>query len=642
MSKKKLTLIALVASMHAFAQKDTLSGSPLDEVIITTASKVEQKQNSTGKVITVITKEQLEKSSAKTVAQVLNEQVGITINGALNIAGSVQTVYMRGANAGRTLILMDGIPMNDPSTISTDFDLNLFSINDIERIEICKGAQSTLYGSDAIAGVINIITIKKKNDKAVNIKATTAFGNKNTSRNNVQVFGKLNNLIYTARFAQLKTDGFSSAYDSAGNKNFDNDAYKGNVANAAVQYQITKKLSFKSFVQHSSYKADIDAGVFADKRNYFINNNVLNTGAGLNYKSTTLHVVGNYQYSQTRRHYNDGFAAGLPVYSTNDYNGISNFFEVYASYKINKQFTVLVGSDYRFATMDGAYVSSAWGTSKYKDTSMNQSSVYASVLFNSINNQLNIELGGRLNKHSRYGNNSTFTFNPSYNINKHFRLFASVATGFKSPSIYQLFDTWSGNKDLKAEKSINYETGVQYADQKFKTRVVYFNRKIDNGIDYNYISFKYFNYIKQTVSGLELEATLQPVKQVTIGANYTMLSPKETTQNRITNVDTVTYNYLLRRPKNTFSLNIAWQATKQLSLSVNTKYVDDRFDVGGWAKADVKLKNYFMLNAYAEYVLNNSVKFFVDAQNIGNRKFFEVNGYNTMPIMANIGVTFNW
>ncbi|HNE93910.1 MAG TPA: TonB-dependent receptor, partial [Chitinophagaceae bacterium] len=123
---------------------------------------------------------------------------------------------------------------------------------------------------------------------------------------------------------------------------------------------------------------------------------------------------------------------------------------------------------------------------------------------------------------------------------------------------------------------------------------------------------------------------------------YTMLSPKETTQNRITNVDTVTYNYLLRRPKNTFSLNIAWQATKQLSLSVNTKYVDDRFDVGGWAKADVKLKNYFMLNAYAEYVLNNSVKFFVDAQNIGNRKFFEVNGYNTMPIMANIGVTFNW
>ncbi|HNN30913.1 MAG TPA: TonB-dependent receptor plug domain-containing protein, partial [Chitinophagaceae bacterium] len=138
MSKKKLTLIALVASMHAFAQKDTLSGSPLDEVIITTASKVEQKQNSTGKVITVITKEQLEKSSAKTVAQVLNEQVGITINGALNIAGSVQTVYMRGANAGRTLILMDGIPMNDPSTISTDFDLNLFSINDIERIEICK------------------------------------------------------------------------------------------------------------------------------------------------------------------------------------------------------------------------------------------------------------------------------------------------------------------------------------------------------------------------------------------------------------------------------------------------------------------------------------------------------------------------
>ncbi len=642
MSKKILTLIALSAAIYATAQKDTLTGKKLDDVIVTTANKVEQKQSTTGKVITVITKEQIEKSSAKTVSQLLNEQVGIVISGALNNAGNVQTIYMRGANAGRTLILMDGIPMNDPSSITTDYDLNFFSINDVEQIEICKGAQSTLYGSDAVAGVINIITIKKDIDKAINIKATTSFGNKNTTRSNIQIFGKVNKLTYTTRFAQLKTDGFSSAYDSAGNKNFDNDGYKGNIANASLQYQATNQFSVRTFVQYSNYKADIDAGVFTDKRDYFIDNNVLNTGVGFNYNIQKLKVVGNYQYSQTHRFYDDGFSTGHTNFSTNKYNGIGNFYELFASYKIDKQFTVLLGNDYRFASMDGSFYSSAWGASPYKDTSMNQYSVYASILFNSINEKLNVELGGRINKHSRYGNNSTFTFNPSYNINNHWKIFASASSGFKSPSIYQLYDAFSGNKDLNAEKSINYEAGVQFADKKFKTRFVYFSRKIDNGIDYNYISYQYFNYIKQVVNGLEFEATIQPVKQLTITANYTLLSAKETTQNRLTNVDTVQYNYLLRRPNNIFNLNINWEVVKGLNISLNSKYVDNKFDVGGWAKADVKLKSYVLLNAYAEYKLNNSIKFFTDIQNIGNTKFFDINGYNSIPTLANVGVTFNW
>jgi vitamin B12 transporter len=642
MSKKILTLIALGAALNATAQKDTLVGGQLDDVIVTTANKVEQKQSTTGKVITVIDKAQIEKSSAKTVSQLLNEQAGIVISGAYNNAGNVQTIYMRGANAGRTLILMDGIPMNDPSSITTDYDLNLFSINDVERIEICKGAQSTLYGSDAIAGVVNIITVKKDIDKAVNIKATTAFGNKNTTRNNVQLFGKLNKFTYTARFAQLKTDGFSSAYDSAGNKSFDNDGYKGNVISALVQYQATKQLSFKTFVQHSSYKADIDAAVFTDKSNYFIDNDVLNTGVGFNYKTNKLTVTGNYQYSHTHRYYDDGFSAGLANYSTNKYNGIGSFYELFASYKIDKQFTLLIGNDYRFATMNGAYFSSLWGASPYKDTSMNQYSVYASLMYHSLNNQLNVEIGGRINNHSRYGTNSTFTFNPSYTINKNWKAFASVSTGFKSPSIYQLYDTYSGNKDLKAEKSINYEAGIQFTDKKINTRIVYFNRKIDNGIDYNYISYQYFNYIKQMVNGIELELTVKPVKQLSITANYTLLSAKETTQNRLTNTDTVQYNYLLRRPKNIFNLNISWEPIKDFSISLNTKYVDNKYDVGGYLKKDVKLKSYVLLNAYVAYKLNSHIQFFADVQNIGNTKFFDIYGYSGIPTLANVGVTFNW
>lgn len=638
--KKTFFAVAALISVASYGQDST--SKTLDEVIVT-ANKTAQKQSTTGKVITVITKEQIEKSSGKTVAQILNEQAGVVINGAYNNAGSVQTVFMRGANAGRTLILMDGIPMNDPSTITTDYDLNLFSINDIERIEVCKGAQSTLYGSDAIAGVINIITIKKDISKPINVKATAGFGNKNTTRNNIQLFGKLNKIVYTARFAQLKTNGFSSAYDSAGYKRFDNDGYKGNALNAAVQYNATSNLSFRTFIQHSSYKADIDAGVFADKRNYFINNKVLNTGAGFNYHNSILNIVGNYQYSQTKRHYDDNASIpGAASYSTNDYQGIGNYYELYGSVKLSKHFTILAGNDYRIANMDGAYFSSSFGASPYKDTSMSQYSVYGSVMFAGLNDKLHIELGGRYNKHSRYGNNNTYTFNPSYNITKSFRVFGSIASGFKSPSIYQLYDTFSGNQALEAEKSTNYEGGLQFLHKKLSARAVYFHREIDNGIDYNYISFKYFNYIKQTVGGIELEATVKPIDALSITANYTRIDPKETTQNRITTKDTVQYDYLLRRPKDNINLTVGVQATKGLFVSVSGKYVSSRFDVGGYKKADVKLDSYFLLNAYAEYQLNSFLKFYVDAQNLTDKKFFDIRGYNAIPVLVNGGITFTW
>src|ERR1043165_3362090 len=162
--KKIFAVTALFICSETFAQfvpqqREQDSSASLDPVVLT-ATKLPQKQSSTGKVISVISKEQIEKSAGRTVAQILNEQAGITINGALNNLGSNQTVFMRGSSTGRTLILLDGIPVYDPSLLYNEFDLNLIAINNVERIEICRGAQSTLYGSDAIAGVVNIITTK--------------------------------------------------------------------------------------------------------------------------------------------------------------------------------------------------------------------------------------------------------------------------------------------------------------------------------------------------------------------------------------------------------------------------------------------------------------------------------------------------
>jgi vitamin B12 transporter len=635
---------AMLLAPFAKAQKDSVKTAILDEVTIT-ANKIEQKQSSTGKVVSIIGKDKIEKSVGKTVSQLLNEQVGINIIGSLNNAGSVQALYMRGASSGRTLILLDGIPVNDPSNINNEFDLNLLSLNDVERIEICRGAQSTLYGSDAVAGVINIITDKKNIDKAINIKATAAAGNYGTFKENIQLFGNLKGLSYTTRYAKLDTKGFSSAYDKNNTGTFDKDAYHGDVANATLRYDFSKHFAAKTYLQYSRYKAGVDAGVYTDDKDFIIKNRSIGAGAGLELKYDILNITANYRYSDVlRKYFND--STDNPGYlSRDDYFGKTQFVELYGNIKLHKNVSLLVGGDYRYNAINqenfGTYPASQWGPAgtygSYVKSNMNQSSLYASVIVNALQQKLHVEIGGRYNHHSKYGSNSTYTFNPSYNISNSVRLFGSIASSFKAPTLYQLFST-SGEPTLKPETSVNYEGGVQYKNKLLNTRLVYFNRDIKNGLDFNYLTYLYFNFNKQNVSGIELEATLQPTDKLNISANYSFIRASETTQSR-ENFNDTTYKYVLRRPKNMFNINAGYQFTKALYASISGKYVSSRYDVGGYMAKDQKLDAYFILNAYAEYQALSDLKFFADFQNITNKKFFDVAGYNSIPFIFTAGIT---
>jgi vitamin B12 transporter len=168
---------------------------------------------------------------------------------------------------------------------------------------------------------------------------------------------------------------------------------------------------------------------------------------------------------------------------------------------------------------------------------------------------------------------------------------------------------------------------------------VYFYRDIKDGLDYNYVTFQYFNFVRQKVQGLELETIIKPIDQITVKANYTLLTSDESTQSRQNFKDT-SYTYLLRRPKHSVNMNVGYQPTKALYVSICAKYASDRFDTGGFMAPDVKLNSYFILNAYAEYAFNKYLKVFADAQNLTNKQFFEVNGYNAIPFMISGGITF--
>src|SRR5690606_20841931 len=209
----------IIFSSQLFAQTD--STNVLDEVVIS-ASKYPKKQSQTGKVITVINQQVIQQMGGRSISEVLNTVAGTNINGANSNPGTNQGVSIRGSSFGNVLILIDGIPVNDPSLISNYFDLNFINLDQVERIEVLKGGHSTLYGSDAVAGVINIIT-KKAGINPVNINASVMGGSYGTWRTTAGIDGKIKKINYQLSHSQVHSEGFSSAYDSTDKQNFDKD-----------------------------------------------------------------------------------------------------------------------------------------------------------------------------------------------------------------------------------------------------------------------------------------------------------------------------------------------------------------------------------------------------------------------------------
>ena len=642
-------MVCLIGTMSTVfgQQKDSLqknsTPSQLEDVIVT-ANKIEQKQNGTSKVITVISATQIQQNAGRTIAQLLNEQAGLNLPGALSNLGTVPSIYMRGAASGRTLILLDGAPVGDPSMISNEFDLNLVPLNQVERIEILKGAQSTLYGSDAIGGVINIIT---KSKGAPFVTGALTYGSYGTKQGNLQFNSSINKLNYTIGFENQNADGFSSAKDITNKGNFDKDGYQNNSFFIKAKYRIDSLWNIQLSSRKTAYTSAIDYGGFMDDKDNEFKNATTMSGLVLKYKKAKTSFQLQYQYTtQDRTYLNDSADKTYTIFENNQYAGKTHFADAFLSTPIHNNVQWIIGTDFRYGSYNQSYeaLGQGWAFAfSTNDTFQFQNALYTSVLINDNAKKWLLELGARYNNHNRFGNNQTFTFNPSYALTDQVRLIASVSTGFKAPSLYQLGnnDQLGNNNQLKAETSFNTEFGLSFRKGDVFARAVYYNRTIKNGIDYNNINFQYFNFIQQKVNGLEIEIQHPINEQHHFSLNYTLMNGQETNQNRITTTDTITYNYLLKRPKH--SLNAQWNYTinNKWNASLTGRFISKRFDVGGYASPDVTLSYYTLLNAAIHYKWSKRIVVFANGQNLLNDNFSEVNGYNAIGRMVQFGIRLN-
>jgi vitamin B12 transporter len=648
MKKQFFVLAAVIISSTAQAQDST--GTSLDEVVLT-ANKYPNKASLTGKVVAIISREQLERSGGKDLSQLLTEQAGIFIAGANSNAGKDKSVYLRGARVDHTLITIDGVPVYDPSGIGGNFDIRNLAIAAIERIEILKGSQSTLYGSDAIAGVINIIT-RKSGNKLVSGNTMLSYGSNETFRGNAGINGKSGVIDYNASYSLHTTKGINEAINKNNIAVTDKDKFQQNSFQLGLGIKPDEKIYIQPFFRYGNINGDIDQGAFTDELDYTYKQKSVQAGVRNEFAigKSRLNVL--YNFNTIDRLYTDDSVKsrnGFDTYSNGGYKAKEHFIDAFTHIPLNKTIKLTAGADLRFTSTNQLYISlPAWAPPVPLDTNMKQQSLYAAVSINTKGG-FNLEAGSRVNFHSEYGSHAVFNFNPSYLINKKIKVFANLSSAYRTPSLYQLFSEY-GNKDLKPEAAITTEGGVQYysSDNNFTGRVVGFSRNVKDVIFFYYNSSTftshYINQDKQKDYGFELEASYKLAKKITAKAFYTYVTGEITTKKA--GKDT-TYNNLLRRPKSGIGINIASQLTNKFFLSTNLmstgKRKDAYFDNTTFATVDVVLKSYVLWDVYAEYAFTKKkLKLFIDLRNISNSKYTEISGFNTLGFNCYSGIRFSF
>ncbi len=645
MKGKILFGICLLACTSVVAQDTTL----LNEVIVT-ATKAPIKQSQTGKVVNVITQEDIKRNAGKTLPEMLNQLPGIVINGADNNPGTNQTVYTRGASSSNTLILLNGMPLYDASGIGNEFDLNNFALDNIERIEVLKGSQSTLYGSDAVAGVINIIT-KKESKEPFNVAVNLSAGSYETYKGSVALSGSgSKGETYFVSYNKMNSKGFSSAYDSTHNSGFDKDGFDQDAFFATVGFVPFKKTSLHLFGKYNSNKADIDAGAFADDKDYKYHNKNTVTGFYMDYKLNNGFVRLQYSYDHVLRTFTDDSTdvGGFAKYQYGKYAGNSHFAEIYSSINLSKNVEFLSGIDYRRNNTSQTYnYISAFGPGSSDlsadSAKTDQYSVYASVNLKSKSG-FNMEIGSRWNHHSIYGSNYTSSLNPFFLIKNKYKIYASIASGYRVPSLYQLYSEY-GNKKLKPESTTSYEVGGQYFSDKINTGITGFIR---NGKDvflfYSqsvppYSSY-YLNGDKQHDYGVEFQFSYAINSKLKASVNYTFVKGEITTANGNAK-DTSFYN-LYKRPEHVVNASISYQPLKQLFISANLRTASKSFEPQ-YLAAPFELKGYYTLGLNAQYDVIKSLSLYVNMQNITDQNYFVTRGFTTkgFNFMGGLKWSFN-
>jgi vitamin B12 transporter len=643
---KQLLIVSVLAcsfvSTSLFAQKNVAQKKNvelLNEVVVT-ATKFNLKKENTGKVIHVITQKQLQQNAGKTVIEILNTIAGIDVRGVNANPSEPKSINIRGGRSRQVLVLIDGVPVTDQSAINQEFDLRLLAVNQIESIEILKGASSTLYGSGAATAVINVI-LKKATKDRISGSFETSFGTNNSKKTsssaladknqNINLNGTLGNFNFLASFSITGVDGMSSA-KSTTNTVFESDSFYSKNALLKLGYKINDKVNITSFLNYDTFEYDFDAGAFSDSD--------LNMGDQEQFR---VGVRPNYTYNKGELYMLA--SANIVRRNLNQFNSFSNTLDGYEF--VGRSVNLDLVNKYEFSAVNIQLITglnyqnhsnnsiTPFATIEKDVANFNTIDPYASVVYIS-DYGLSVNIGGRLNMHNVYGNQFVYDGNLAYSLlnskETSVKLLTSYSTAFIAPSLYQLYDGYSGNIDLNPETNQTFEAGFDATfKEKIQFDVVYFNRKEVDAIIYNNTTYSYGNS-SSDVSGLELNVRVAATSFLSINSSYTYID-----SNNLEDFN----DYI---PANKFVTGIDITPFENAFLNftyrnVGERTIFDRYGSFGTAGDDVVLEEYQVLDFMANYkVLEDTVTFFIAATNLLNEDYDDIFGYETRGRNYKLGV----
>jgi len=600
-----LALVGVISPSLAIAQGD-VSASEREEVIVY-GTRLEQSATEVGSSVSIITANDIEALGVDFVLDAIAAAPGVTINQNGTFGGSA-SIRIRGAGSEQTLVIIDGVVTNDPTSPGGGYDFARLDPANIERIEILKGPQSTLWGSDAIGGVVNIITKRPKDGLGGNVNLQAgSFG---LLRGGVEVSGATDVYDFRVSVTDVSTDGISKADEINGNT--EDDGYDATTISATGAIGFGNNAALRATLIWTDADSEFDSFSFGAQGNVgdgaeLSTNEELTTNLMfdlplLDGRLENTFLVG---FSEVDR---ENFTDGLSMFSS---EGDRTTFRYQGNYAFNEANELAMGIEREDSESNG------------EDTSID--GLFALYEFQPID-VLTITAGIRRDDHERFGAETTSRLAAAYNPTEQLTVRASWGEGFKAPTLFQTTFFCCGavapNANLLPEVSDAFDIGFSYrtADGRGDFGLTYFDQDTTNLITFSFAIGGYENIATAESSGIELQASYQLNDWATVSAGFANIDAVDGSGARLPRV-----------PENSGDLTFTLDPVGPFSGSVLLRYNGDEEDPNGSVRSWTRVDLAGRLN------VSERTEVFARIENLLDREYQQILGYGTPGISGTIG-----
>ncbi|OAN58434.1 TonB-dependent receptor plug domain-containing protein [Sphingomonas sp. TDK1] len=611
MNLLKLSVAATAALAPLAAHAD-----PDDDRIVVVASGVAQRADTVGRSVTILDREEIEQRQTVALSDLLATTPGITVarNGGL---GTATALSIRGAQSDQTLVLIDGIRVNDPSATGGAYNFASLLAGSVERVEVLRGPNSVIWGSQAIGGVVNVTTLQGA--QGLHVRGNAEGGSFGTFDGNAAIAGGNDRITAGLTAGYLATDGISAAANGK-----EADGYRQFGATGNVEVKLIPGLALDLRGYFADSKVDLDGYApptytFGDTNEYAKTQEIYGY-AGLKNEALggKLHSRLGFTLSDIHRDgYNDDSSIAYR------YRGRAERYTYQGDATLAEQLRLVFGAEHEQSRI--RYDEGFGSAGRY---SVGITSFYGQAIVTPIA-PLTLNAGIRHDDHDTFGGHWTWNADLAVRAAANTLLHASYGEGFKAPTLYQLYSAY-GFRGLRPETAKSYEAGARQmlAGGKVALGVTWFHRDADNQIDYNFDTSTYYNLNKTRAEGIELEGMLQPVKAFTVRANFTHVLSENRSAGYLG-------KDLPRRPRDTANVTADYRFPFGLAIGGTVTMVGDSFnDVGNATPID----GYALAGIRAEMAVTKRLSVYGRVDNIGDVRYQQITGYGTYGRAAYGGV----